>query len=32
MAVRLNVVGPVARASGVDRDVRRDHPMPRTTG
>ncbi len=26
MAVRLNVVGPVARASGVDRDVRRDHP------
>ncbi len=26
MAVKLNVVGPVARASGVDRDVRRDHP------
>lgn len=26
MAVNLNVVGPVARASGVDRDVRRDHP------
>jgi Ni,Fe-hydrogenase III large subunit/Ni,Fe-hydrogenase III component G len=26
MAVDLNVVGPVARASGVDRDVRRDHP------
>jgi Ni,Fe-hydrogenase III large subunit/Ni,Fe-hydrogenase III component G len=26
MAVDLNVVGPPARASGVDRDVRRDHP------
>lgn len=26
MAVDLNVVGPAARASGVDRDVRRDHP------
>lgn len=26
MAVSLNVVGPAARASGVDRDVRRDHP------
>jgi Ni,Fe-hydrogenase III large subunit/Ni,Fe-hydrogenase III component G len=26
MAMGLNVVGPVARASGIDRDVRRDHP------
>ncbi|MDW5561717.1 MAG: NADH-quinone oxidoreductase subunit C [Methanomassiliicoccus sp.] len=26
MAMDLNVVGPAARASGVDRDVRRDHP------
>jgi Ni,Fe-hydrogenase III large subunit len=26
LAEKLNVVGPVARASGVDRDVRRDHP------
>ena len=25
-AISLNVVGPVARASGVDIDVRRDHP------
>jgi Ni,Fe-hydrogenase III large subunit/Ni,Fe-hydrogenase III component G len=26
MARQYNVVGPVARASGFDRDVRRDHP------
>jgi len=26
MATNLNVVGPAARASGIDRDVRRDHP------
>ena len=26
VAIGLNVVGPVARASGIDRDVRRDHP------
>jgi Ni,Fe-hydrogenase III large subunit len=25
-AVRLGTVGPVARASGIDRDVRKDHP------
>ncbi len=25
-AISLNVVGPIARASGVDIDVRRDHP------
>jgi Ni,Fe-hydrogenase III large subunit len=25
-AKNLNVVGPVARASGIDRDTRRDHP------
>lgn len=27
-AARLGLVGPVARASGVDADVRRDHPYP----
>jgi Ni,Fe-hydrogenase III large subunit/Ni,Fe-hydrogenase III component G len=27
-AVRLGLVGPVARASGVDADVRRDQPYP----
>jgi Ni,Fe-hydrogenase III large subunit/Ni,Fe-hydrogenase III component G len=26
LAREFNVVGPVARASGIDRDVRRDHP------
>jgi Ni,Fe-hydrogenase III large subunit/Ni,Fe-hydrogenase III component G len=26
VAAGLNVVGPAARASGIDRDVRRDHP------
>ena len=25
-AKNLNIVGPAARASGIDRDVRRDHP------
>ncbi len=25
-ARNLNIVGPAARASGIDRDVRRDHP------
>ena len=27
-AVELGAVGPAARASGVDRDARRDHPAP----